>query len=1217
MNKLPPRNGSLRPWWLLCWLVFCLVSLAPLLVATAVPAERSLSKIPILQPGGQAAGKSGGANVVPRQWAERQSTVLQRRLEITRLLGERSVSRKSHELLRQRRLGPALLETGSANWKAPPVELPVDTLRILVIRIGFETDRSGDLTAVTTDGNFQLGEAGELDFIEPSPHDRNFFESHLFGLSEYYRLQSGGRLFIEGAVLPSGRNDCYKLSDMADYGPGAGGGWLLADLERLVKDMISLADSSMTADEPEFSMSDYDFDDPFSYVIFVHAGSDWQSDVNANSPNDIPTFFVTLGDSVPLVSVDHETLEHGYLRECSVIPESTTQDGYFGSISAALYHEFGHALGLVDVYSTATGFPQVGFWDLMDSGTNASANIGFLHPTEPETLFYTVTGLLPPSLGAWSKWFLGWLEVAELQNRDETFKLPAVQVPRNDQEYQRYRNAGYPDFYIGNPQGYIAGASPREFFLLENRWVPTDATELTERTGVGYVRDDSTGVILYLGGDIDSETGEPRNLGMYDFFLPTIPQDSELNHTGLLVWHVNMDRIEANLATNTINYWEDGLRLVEPDGMQDIGVYDAFTFGFFGSYLDPYNELNGDAIYVEGAPSSRAYDRSWTGLELSDIHGYGGNLRPVILFEASISPLTTGTPLTMDPLSTTEAEAMSGVAGPRAMDASSLTPFTLDNGGSLESAIVFADQPGSNWGGDTYQSKLFVFAADGLPSLNANQPGWPFGAAWQLTAPLAGPPVVLNHSGNAVPTGQQSLVVGCSDGVVLSFAQIVAAGPNLQTVWGPITVGASLAHAPAPDAEAFLLCTVNPDSLVLLAPTGEILGDPLVLADSNKAPVTGYLAPPLPISLNQNGGSATWVVFTPTGWFLVERENDVLLADPIFQEYSAGPITTLRRAFIELSSESGHLLLFGDDGMQECWLVSADESPTPVVWPYGELETVITEPAVADLSGDGHNDLIVATARRVHAFQVAGPALTGFPVQLYELFPLADSTRFAGPLVVCDGSGDGTNEIYCQTDRGHLVGLDGRGVRLERTPLLWGEGERFGMCVGPSESGPDRIMWQLDAGGRTGPPFDRQWHNGLLVGYGLPASESTPERSSEWLGAAGGGFRLGAVGQPRTVVAMSPWRRDSYSEVVYYPNPLSSDRMTVRFFSFTDQAAELAIYNLEGEVVTRATIATTGNQINEYEVELPGLASGLYVCKLEYESANGIKQTISSLAVEK
>ena len=96
---------------------------------------------------------------------------------------------------------------------------------------------------------------------------------------------------------------------------------------------------------------------------------------------------------------------------------------------------------------------------------------------------------------------------------------------------------------------------------------------------------------------------------MYDFFLPTIPDpDANVNYTGLLVWQVNMDRIEANLATNTINYYGDGLRLVEADGMQDIGTYDAYALGFSGSYRDPFNELSGGALYLEGAPASRAHD---------------------------------------------------------------------------------------------------------------------------------------------------------------------------------------------------------------------------------------------------------------------------------------------------------------------------------------------------------------------------------------------------------------------------------------------------------------------------------------------------------------------------------------------------------------------------------------------------------------------------------
>ena len=87
---------------------------------------------------------------------------------------------------------------------------------------------------------------------------------------------------------------------------------------------------------------DYDDDDPNTYVIFAHAGGDLQSNLVWTpgspdySPNDIPTFFVTLGEAQALASIDSETGESGSLRECSVIPETTTQDGFKGSIAAAL-----------------------------------------------------------------------------------------------------------------------------------------------------------------------------------------------------------------------------------------------------------------------------------------------------------------------------------------------------------------------------------------------------------------------------------------------------------------------------------------------------------------------------------------------------------------------------------------------------------------------------------------------------------------------------------------------------------------------------------------------------------------------------------------------------------------------------------------------------------------------------------------------------------------
>jgi len=555
--------------------------------------------------------RPGGRERLERERG-RQVAYQRRFARVHDLLGERGVSRKSHRLLTERGLGPALF-TGSGGFataKARGAQLAADrtdTLRVLLIRIAFETNRRPDLTTVSPDGDFMLDPVPSTPkpHIDPPPHDAAYFGAHLVGLREFYRFQSGRRLAIEFSVLSPEPEVSYRLSDIADYGPGESGSfWDLTSLERLVRDMIRSADAGTQADG-SVDLSDYADDDPFTYIIFAHAGSDWQSDIAADSPNDIPTFFVALGEAEPL-------LGGGQLSECSVIPETTTQDGFQGSIAAALYHEFGHALGLVDIYSTWTGLPQVGIWDLMDSGTNLSVPIGY-YPDPSDTTVIEVeiaVGVLPPSLGAWDKWFLGWAELAEIEGDERLYRLPAIQVPHED--YALYRPQ-YGDFQESYPQVLKAGASEREFFLIENRWVPVSVNE-TPYTDIFFEADSQTGVIQYLGGTL---AGGDRNTGYYDFFQPG---------GGVLVWHVNMDRIEAGLQDNTINRYGDGLRLVEADGIQDIGVVDAYVRGFFGSALDPFggydwagNPNDFDQLYQEGRPASRAYDRAWTGVTLTDV----------------------------------------------------------------------------------------------------------------------------------------------------------------------------------------------------------------------------------------------------------------------------------------------------------------------------------------------------------------------------------------------------------------------------------------------------------------------------------------------------------------------------------------------------------------------------------------------------------------------
>ena len=1105
-------------------------------------------------------------------------------------LGEKHVSRKGQRLLERRGLGRSLLdEEGVGLLKAATPEDP-DTLRVLIVRISFESNRDANLTTIPADGDFMLEPLEEPDFIEVDkpPHNRRFFEAHLRGLSEYYRFQSGGRLVIEGDVLPHEENGSYKLGDIADYGPGADHSWMesfyLDRLEDLVRDMIAVTDSTTQADGP-INLADYDDDNPFAYVIFVHSGSDWQSDVNQDSPNDIPTFFMTLGEAKPLLGTDSTTGAPGSLGEVSVIPETTTQDGYKGSIAAALYHEFGHALGLVDVYNTYYGTTTAGVWDLMDSGTNLSVVLGKV-ASEADTTFgvaagdtvlEVATGVLPPSLGVWNKWFLGWVEMGEIDGRSDSYYLPPVWVPRNE-----YRDWG---LSTSNPQALRAGVSEREFFLLENRWVPEYNPEFNPLpyVSVGFAQDPETDVILYLEGT--TFEGATSNSGMYDYFMP---------YGGVLVWHVNQDRIEAGLADNTINTEWDGLRLVEADGIQDIGVLDAYTLGWLGSDADAFGERYGyQNLYADGAPHSRCFDRSFSGLTLTDVRANSLTSEMMMRFEAELLHGVEGFPLDLDPIDQAEADATGGVPGPRGLDPVSLTTIPIAD---LE-YLVYADAgpDGSVPEYDMFPSTLYVRRANGsapFPQLA----GKPAGAVAELTAPLAGPPTT-----EARDDESNVLTVGTVDGRMRSWN---IGTTSLTERWAR-NVADTLRWAPIPvqvagDA-AWLLADRYELSLVDDATGNHLAGS----RDYAGAPVCR------PLVLPSDDGDDLVAAFDTAGWTLFRA------GETSFPGLIGYPRETLRSPVYATLLPDGDLTqlhLFDADGDVGAWEIDASGNVRELEDRIELTEPLVTEPAIADVDGDGRHDMLLASATRIQAFGPGGTVVTGYPVVLRDLFPLADSTRVRGPLIVADATGDGAGELFFFTNGGHVFGIEPGGRLMPETPLRWSGRADGGAIVGRSANPSERTLWLARPGGKTGPPLDRQFINGRIMGFDLGLAAET--RTSEWLGAGGGPARSGPVGTPQAV-QIEGMESAEEAGTWFYPNPLRDDTVTLRFFGQTAGQARFTLHNLEGEEVARTDFEVQAGVANEVRIPLPQIASGMYIGRLVAPTPGGHEIQTLTLAVER
>lgn len=427
-----------------------------------------------------------------------------------------------------------------------------ETLRVLGIRVDFATDRLGSETT-TPDGKFDYRDGKALGIvIDPPPHDRRYFLSHLEGLSRYWKFASYGDLVLEYDLYPKADSAAYRLGDTGDYGPWTLGQASFDDAQRFFIDAVRMADQT---DSIPFG----DFD----VVALFHAGSDFQTDLNGDSPRDFPTFQINLEDSVP-VNGGAVVIRGGL-----VMPETENQDGFYGALNGTLAHEFGHTQGLFDLYDIETFLPGVGVWSNMDSG--------YLLATEVRDAITGAVveagGILPVSLDPWSKSLL-WADRIEYVDpgRSLTTTLQATEV---------------------NDRTLFIPLGGEEYYLIENR-----ETDLNGDNTIFLDRDDSTGVILGPGRADSLDTLGDKE---WDFLLPG---------QGILIWHVDESviygrHIPPDYGINS-NPSRRGVRLIEADGIADLG--DPTSPYLFGSPFDPYFVGNHTLLGPSTSPNSNTND---------------------------------------------------------------------------------------------------------------------------------------------------------------------------------------------------------------------------------------------------------------------------------------------------------------------------------------------------------------------------------------------------------------------------------------------------------------------------------------------------------------------------------------------------------------------------------------------------------------------------------
>jgi M6 family metalloprotease-like protein len=436
-------------------------------------------------------------------------------------------------------------------------------LRLCGIRVEFASvPDPGKISGAA--GRFDLSDQRSTVFIDPSPHNRKFYLKHMESLANYVSAMSYGAVRIEWEIYPLANDSAYVLPDVGTYNPaGQVGTWDWENLEAFYRDAILTADL-----DDDLTFSDYD-----GFVIF-HAGSDWQNDLRGDSPYDLPSFFISLAESI---SVDNGA---SFVFDGSVVPETSSQDGYLNGINGVLAHEVGHQLGLPDLYDTYTGLSVVGYWDLMDFGSGLGV---VLADPNTEDLYY-VTGIIPGPMSAWSKAYLGWIQ-PDTARSESAWSLRALTLQ-------------------GEPtdRAVIVPLSSYEYFIVENRQCDLDG--------------DSTGIVL-------SDPG-PDSTGV---IMGPVNQDREFNYeydwplpgSGLLVWRIDRVMVDFGAPYDAVNYFPSrrGVSIVEADGIPDLGDYNSYYF--LGSPFDPFYDGNNDRLADDTYPNSRSTTGCHTHLVVDEI----------------------------------------------------------------------------------------------------------------------------------------------------------------------------------------------------------------------------------------------------------------------------------------------------------------------------------------------------------------------------------------------------------------------------------------------------------------------------------------------------------------------------------------------------------------------------------------------------------------------
>ncbi len=305
-----------------------------------------------------------------------------------------------------------------------------------------------------------------------------------------------------------------------------------------------------------------------------------------------------------------------------------------------------------------------------------------------------------------------------------------------------------------------------------------------------------------------------------------------------------------------------------------------------------------------------------------------------------------------------------------------------------------------------------------------------------------------------------------------------------------------------------------------------------------------------------------------------------------------------------LSIATGKRIVFGtSDGY--VFSLSGDLS-TAEGFPYHTGGEISNAPALADLLGDGHFDIIVCSDNKIYALNPNGVPLDHFPITTPSSQPL-----LAAP-IVADVNGDGLPDIVTVTQEGLVLAYDRTGKMLNGFPLLAGFNHGStpvvlylpSICLSCTDIG-------LAVASDDGHVY--AWRTGTLrTGLASAPAQPWPQVGLDALNSS---YLDTTISTHAIYSGFFPGDR-AYN----WPNPVDRShgfKTHIRYFVSTNATVEIKVFDLAGDLVAEFAGPGQGGLDNEVEWDVSHIQSGVYFAHIDAQGSGGHGSAVIKIAVVK